>query len=292
MAYLPFPRMLQLETTPKCNATCVICPNDQIQGREEMPMDTIEKIIHDCEGRGLDELHPFFTNEPLMDTRLMQVFDLAQEYLPGTGIHLYSNMSLMTERHAYKMLEYSNFKFIAFSLDGATQDVFEKMRPGLAWDKVRKNCDRFLELRSELGRKDVHVKVVLTKTADNEVDVPAFQEMWADRVDEIMVMGCDGRNALGKYTPEEREGKAGWYSQDPRWPCRQHRCHQHSMYVLSNSNVVLCCKDILGHTIVGNLERESVEEIWKGETMYKLRKKLDHGIYDEEACKRCPMMGP
>ena len=114
MSYEPFPKMLQIETHTRCNATCSICPNDQLT-RPEMTTEAFHKIIDDCVGKEVREIHPFFTNEPLMERRLWDFMDLIHDKLPETGVHLYSNMSLMSLRNAEMLLNRLNFKFMAYS---------------------------------------------------------------------------------------------------------------------------------------------------------------------------------
>ena len=290
MTYEPFPQMLQVETATKCNATCFICPNSQIK-RAPMETAVFKRIIDDCVGKGVREIHPFFTNEPLMERRLWEFMDYCDLHIPEAGIHLYTNASLLTERTARRLLGQPNFRFIAFSLDGATTDTFEMMRPGLQWAKVKENCDRFLALRLELGRSnDVHVKTVLTRVRQNEQDVEAFEAMWKGRVDEVMVHGSDGRAGIG-FNQDEGGERAGWWKNDPRWPCRAHRCHHHSMYILSTGECVPCCKDWNGATVIGNITEASVEEVWNSDSYAAIRRKLDAGVFDEAACKLCPLLG-
>ena len=289
MNYEKFPRFLQIETHTRCNATCFICPNDQLT-RPDMTTEAFYKIINDCKGKGVQEIHPFFTNEPLMERRLWGFMDYIQGQLPEAGIHLYSNMSLMTLKNAENLLRRDNFKFIAFSLDGASKEIFEKMRPGLNWEKVWTNTKNFLDLRADMGRSDVHTKAVMTLTPDNECDEAAFKRMWSGAVNEVMVMGSDGRARLGNDW-QKTQVKSKAYKNDPRWPCRAHRCHTHSMYILSNGDTVPCCKDFDGQTRIGNVLETSVEEVWNSERMNEIRAKLDAGIYDEKACRLCPLWG-
>lgn len=289
---MDFPKFLQLETTVSCNAECTICPNQFIT-RDDMPTEHIYNILSQLRNEPLmKSINPFFTNEPFMDKRMWDIIEYCRDEIPHAQVEFYSNMSLLTERLSERLLSYPNFKYIAFSLDGATEEVFNVARYPLKWDKVKRNCDTFLELRKKMNRNDVHVKVVMTATPQNQQDVPAFKEMWKDRVDEIMVFGSDSRAFLGSNIRKAREaGKLGLFNNDPRWPCRNHKCHQHSMYILSNGDVTPCCKDWNSQTVLGNAFETPLREIWHSDRFNQLREKLDQGIYDEKACALCPMMG-
>ena len=294
MPYLETPRMLQVETTVKCNATCITCPNsfEVVQRRGEMSDAVLDAIIEEANDfPNLEEFHPFFTAEPLMDRRLFSIMDRVD-----ADIHLYTNGQLLNERMARRLLDRENFKFIAFSLDGATKEVFEKVRPGLKYETVVANAERFLRLKSEMGREDVHVKTVMTSNMVNRGDIEPFKVMWnRPGVDEVMVHGSDGRAGMDNPARElasDGDDKVGAFQNDPRWPCRRHRCHEHSMYILSNGDVVPCCKDATGMTVIGNVATDGgLRAVWNSDRFGEIRAKLDAGLYDESACKACPFWG-
>lgn len=57
--------------------------------------------------------------------------------------------------------------------------------------------------------------------------------------------------------------------------------------VLSNGEVVLCCKDYEGHTSVGNIKIKNLSDILSTNKVRNIRRNLRRGIPILEACKRC-----
>lgn len=263
-APIPFPKQLQLETTTRCNATCPICPNREM-GDTDMPTEMIHKIIRDCKGKKLESIHPFFTNESFMDKRFHEIIEFINEELPETSITIYTNGQLLTEKNANFILDH-NLKYIAFSIDGATKEVYDKVRPGLNFDKVCSNVEQFLEiLANHPRRSEVYTKVTTVTTDDNIAELPAIQERWRGKVDEVQAIGCDGRGQMGY-----EQGLHSFY-RNPRWACYQ---TMEQMYVRFNGECVLCCKDAYGMTVVGNAFEQSLEEIWLGEPYRQARAHL------------------
>ena len=61
-----FPRSILVETTLRCPADCIFCPNKKITGRPvDMPWELFRHIVDDCRDRGVEECHPFINGEPL-----------------------------------------------------------------------------------------------------------------------------------------------------------------------------------------------------------------------------------
>ena len=58
-----------------------------------------------------------------------------------------------------------------------------------------------------------------------------------------------------------------------------------------NGDVVLCCYDIAGQFVLGNIMKESISEIWNNLEYRKLRKNIFEKNYPS-LCKKCKMISP
>ncbi len=280
---LAYPRMIQLETSTACNGHCRICPNDNLH-RKPMGMVRIKHILDQLDSQPVSEIHPFFTNEPLASLQhLRLVLSYVENHMPSTGVYLYTNGSLLTEEAAKMLLRYRCFRYMAFSIDGYRAETRRLMRPGCDPVLVDANIDRFMRLMHEAHR-GIHIKAVMTVTRDNEAETDDFNAHWRSKgVNEIMVFGSDGRALMG-----DGDNKAGTHRQNPRWPCMDMRCTDTNLYILCNGDVVPCCKDATGLTVLGNVFQDSIETIWHGEKYNALRDDLRLGQYDNwAACKAC-----
>jgi len=270
-----FPSSILVETTLRCPADCVFCPNKKITDRPlDMPWTVFSKIVNECRGRWVEELHPFINGEPLACPYLKDALALISRELPGTAVHIYTNGYLLDER-AGEMLLKHNVREVHFSIDGVSKQVYEHHRRGLIYERVMANVMGFL------ARAAKHVprpgtRVVLTMTPDNEVEVPAFRRLWEGLVDVVDVIPCDGRGG---------EGRLPAYMDARRMGCFH---VPYRTYILTDGSVVACCKDWAGYTVLGNVTEQSLESIWNSAEYRRLRADIPRGHFARyEVCRRC-----
>ncbi|MBN1433985.1 SPASM domain-containing protein [Candidatus Fermentibacterales bacterium] len=61
-----------------------------------------------------------------------------------------------------------------------------------------------------------------------------------------------------------------------------------SMTVCWDGKVVPCCRDLNAELIVGDLNRQTIEEVWRGETLTRLRRLHAQGRHREiDLCEPC-----
>lgn len=89
---------LEVEISSPCNLRCETCPNrDNERPTMELPMGVIASMVDELEVIGFEgTFSPHFYNEPLMDSRLVDILRLVREKLPRVTINLFTNFTLMT----------------------------------------------------------------------------------------------------------------------------------------------------------------------------------------------------
>ena len=139
-----FPEGILLETTLRCPADCIFCPNKKIDTRlKDMPWELFKKIVDECQGKGLKELYPFINGEPLACPYFEDELEYVSRVLPDTSILVYTNGALLDERKSAVLLS-NNVREIHFSVDGVSKGVYEKLRRGLVYEQVIANILEFL----------------------------------------------------------------------------------------------------------------------------------------------------
>jgi MoaA/NifB/PqqE/SkfB family radical SAM enzyme len=275
MSHLSFPRSVLVETTLRCPADCIFCPNKKITGRPiDMPWELFTKIVDDCRGKGLAGFHPFINGEPLASPYLEDALDYISRTLPEAAIHIYTNGYLLDDSIAAMLLRY-NVREVHFSIDGLSKQVYEQHRRGLVYEKVIANVRGFLT-RLESYPGQVGTRVVFTMTPDNESEAPAFRQFWEGLVGTVDILPCDGRGGEGRLPAYMNAQKMG--------------CFQVAgcTYILSDGTAVLCCKDWAGYTVLGNVNTDSLQSIWNSPEYRRLREDISRGIFtDCEVCRRC-----
>ena len=253
-----FPSCIYLETSVRCNAKCPICPSPHLR-RPDMPFLAARRIIDQCVGHQVDELHPFQYADPLVWPHLIALLEYARKKLPNTKHILYCNGGLLTEEMARALIGVP-IDSITFSIDGATKAVYEAHRPPLVFETVRDNVLRFLEINEQAGHP-VHTRAHFTFTKRNEHERNAFYEFWADKADEVTFHECDSR-------AEQFGGEKRYYTQASIEPCAQ---PFNGLFVHSNGNVAMCCIDSKPDAVLGNVNEQSIEDIWHGPELTYIR---------------------
>ena len=272
---MEFPSSILVETTLRCPADCVFCPNKKINTRpRDMPWELFRKIVDECRGRGVKEFYPFINGEPLACPYLEDALDYVSRTLPDTSIGIYTNAYLLdAEKSA--LLFRNNVTEVHFSIDGVSKKVYEEHRRGLVYERVMANVMDFL-VRCRQQPGEIATRVVLTLTPGNKKEVSAFRRLWKGLVDVVDVIPCDGRGG---------EGRLSAYTDFRLWGCFH---VPYRTYILSDGSVVPCCKDWAGYTVLGNVAQDSLYSVWNSPDYLRLRDEISRGIFSNfEVCRRC-----
>jgi radical SAM protein with 4Fe4S-binding SPASM domain len=265
------PEIVQIESTNICNAKCVFCPRDEMHRRQGiMSLDLFRKIVDECAALGITHVRVHNYGEPFVDRKLVEKVRYAkQKGIKEVG--MISNGSLITEQVARGMID-AGLDAINISVDASGKDVFESTRIGLKYDKVIANIERLVRLRAESGRR--HPKLILSFVRqNNSADEQAFIEHWRKIADKIHI--TDLHNWGG--TLHQRS--------DVNYPCYRPWL---TFTVLWDGRVSLCCADFDGRTILGDLNTETIEQIWNNERYRAVRREhLESGGPD--VCRACDL---
>lgn len=265
------PEIVQIESTNICNAKCVFCPRDEMQRRQGiMTVELFRKIVDECADLGITHIRMHNYGEAFMDRKLVEKVRYAKQ----RGIRevgMISNGSLITEPVARGMIE-AGLDAINISVDASGKEVFEATRIGLKYDKVIANIERLLRLRTESGKR--RPKLILSFVRqNNSADESAFIEHWRSIADKIHV--TDLHNWAGTLNTKS----------DVNYPCYRPWL---TFTVLWDGRVSLCCADFDGKTILGNLNTQTIAEVWNAEPYRNVRREhLESGGPD--VCRACDL---
>jgi hypothetical protein len=269
LQYSDTPRALQIETNLACNAKCPFCPYSHMERGPKFMEDWIWKKIVD-ETRGLGIIYrPFLINEPLSERRLAAIMRYIKEDATAR-IEINSNGGLMTEKRAAEVLD-AGLDVARFSVDGFSRETYEPARPGVDYDAVVRNVNRFVELRDK-GGYECFVEVRMIDMPENRHEHAAYTEYWKPRVDDVLIVPLYRWPWEGQEKPVMK-------------PCLK---ILDEMFFYTDGTAPLCCWDSAGRGLVGDVKKESVLDIWNGVTMRAMRDLLNLGRRDLiHLCSRC-----
>ena len=252
---------LDIETYNVCNFRCTMCPYpDMTREKMLMSMDLFKKIIDDAVKNNIGEVCLNFYNEPFLDPLLFERI----EYVKSKGLKVMfnSNGSLLTGEKINALLD-TSLDSISFSFDAATKEAYEKTRVGGDFNRTKNNILELIRERNRRGLKKPFVIIYFVAQNDNFQEISKFKSFWKEYCDRVNIGWVDARRTEG-LLPEDLKIRK---SRDI-YPCRS--IFQH-MLVMSSGKVALCCFDYDGSIVLGDLNEQSINEVWNSDKIKGIR---------------------
>lgn len=265
-----------VETTAKCNLYCPMCPREtHPQPKSDMTTEVFERLVTEA-GETAEHMMLIGLGEPFMDPAIFRRIEFC--HLHSISTLLSTNGTFLDEALSAKVLD-SPLEQITLSFDGAKKETFEFYRKGAKFEKVRDNFVQFARMKHE-RKSRLQVVVQMVQMDGNASEVPDFLAFWSGLagVDQVRIK-ADETNLM--------HPDAGHESSEWKHPC--HYLWRGPMYVKQDGNVYPCCQSyMLDGAPVGNLERDSLVQIWNSEGMQQLRSLHASGRAGEiDMCARC-----
>ena len=275
----PFPTFTQFETSTTCNASCLMCPHKKMTRKGTAQWSTISKIIREAAPKS-GSLCPFLMQEPMLEPRLHSILANIKQNNPSCNIVVYSNMATLHPQ-IENIIRDNLLDELHISFYGPTKELYTKWQSPLNWEQTQENIKRFYELRGKHGKTKpviyLHVITVpelvnnfkeykIQKYVDQAVLVP-YDTFHGDMPD----LAGDQTKYLG--APAERT------------PCMRLWT---SLNVHFDGTVVPCCIDYNELVKLGNVNTQTLEEIWNSEPFRLMRLKHAQGKWNEiPLCRDC-----
>ncbi len=263
------PKYIQIETTIICNASCWFCPQHKATRRPKIMEEKVwKKIIDDTRGLGIT-YRPFLLNEPFVDARMPEIVRYIKQD-PTARVEFNSNGEALSPKKADEIID-AGVDLIKFSVDGIRKETFNESR-GISYEKVYANVENFIHAANQADRKiDTVVRMIqFPNTEQEQIDFELYWQAINPTAVEF--------TQLYSYP---------WESQTEalNLPCIK---IINEMFVYVNGQVTLCCWDTSERGVVGDVNDESVLDIWNGKKLNHCRELLDQGKRSEILlCSRC-----
>ncbi len=276
-SYLPL--RIWIEPTNFCNLKCILCPqNSDTSERGYMDLGLFTKIIDEVKGSVYD-VNLCHRGESLFHPKIMEMI----EYTNRSGIHtrLHTNATIMTEKVSRQLLE-TELDLISFSLDGYDKETYEKFRIGANFEVVLDNIITFLKLKKKMKRKKPYtiIQVIEPQEFSKSVEEREAFRHYFDHLAIDKVYVKRPHNWAGNVPGEGEVSSSRTYS-----PCTF--CW-YALTILWDGTVLICPQDYFVKTPLGNVSSSSLTEIWNGEEIKKLRRKMINGeVRKLDPCRHC-----
>lgn len=291
---LGLPTTLSIEPTTSCNLRCPECPSGLRSFTRPTGMlqaDLYQKVIDQAAGH-LTWLHLYFQGEPFLHPQFLALAKYANQRKIFTSTS--TNAHYLSEKVVLEILV-SGLKQLIVSMDGISQEIYEKYRVGGSLEKVKMGLALLLEERKKEDKKFPRVILQFLVTGQNEHQIPSLKN-WAKEigVDELQLKTTqiyDFENGselipsdLGysRYIPD---GNGKWKLKKEI----ENKCWRmwQGAVVTWDGKVVPCCFDKDAQHVMGDLQIEEMDKVWFSEKYQHFRGQLLQDRSQIEICQNC-----
>ena len=279
---IPGPSALMVETTVRCNLLCPMCPRTGADyPNADLPDELLWPLLESHARLGGDHVYLYGLGEPLMDSRIWEI--VGRCHALGLGTVLSTNGTLLPAARRKELLDAAP-DHVLIGLDGATAATYATYRVGGKFERVVENVRAMAA--DKVARKGQTALVVqFIRMRDNAHEVEAFRRQWRGvaGIDEVRVKEED----IG--LPEHRTYAVDGASR--RAPC--HFPWRGAMLVRYTGDVFPCYHFGSVGTPIGNLRDTTLDALWDGPAMRRLRELHAARRAGEDAvCATCPAPRP
>lgn len=271
------PRLVCVETTNYCNATCVFCPNNALSRKKQhMSDDLFAKIIEDCREFPLKAIEPFMQGDPFSDPKIMDRMEHIRSRLPETKLRLYTNGYALTPKRIDQLIGLG-IDHLYISLNTLDPHKYEEVM-GLKLARTLENMAYLTDAsrRSKVAGKITFRMTRLEHTTLAEQDT--FIAYCKERGVRPMIVG------LFNY-----KGDIQSPLPVPSYACE----HITRVDILASGKVTLCCMDQDGEYSWGDVTTSSVLEVYRGAIAARYREMHRTGKRAAiEPCGTCNLFWP
>ncbi|MBN2039026.1 MAG: spiro-SPASM protein [Spirochaetes bacterium] len=247
------PSYLEIELTGSCMLDCLFCYRNTLQRkRPDMGIDLFKKILKDMETFKLPYSVCFGgSGEPLMHKNFYEFLELARNDKVQNIVIETNGILADTNFKNYIVNNNDERIRIVFNINGLDSETYSAIHNKDYFDIVFKNI---ISIKENITT-DNNIYIQIMKINETEAFLDRFYDFWEKY--KIPIILQKQNTYLGKIqdrnysdlTPLERT---------PCWHL------QRDLNVLSDGTVTFCKQDVNGDYARGNLNNESIEELFTG----------------------------
>jgi MoaA/NifB/PqqE/SkfB family radical SAM enzyme len=274
-----------------CMFACKMCPysqkdiQDMYKEKSEMDIETLKNIVKNVPN------DPFFSfdissiGETLEFKKIGEFIAYIKQEKPLVKTIISTNALLLTKSMGKSLIE-SGLDYIQFSLFAGNEEDHMFITESDSYEKVKKNIIQFKELKASMNSRTPLTQTFMIEAIETQAKIESFLEEWSEYVDEAFIrpMYNIGKTIDGLTPPYEESIPS------KRYPCI---IPWYATSIVSNGDVLGCYSfnwDVneRDEMVIGNINEQTLEEIWQSKKFKKLRKAhIEQKLDNYNVCKNC-----
>ena len=249
---MQLPKRVTIELTNRCNRACAGCPRHQMRyPLGDMNETLFKTILKQLPGE--TTVVPFFRGEPTLHPKFS---DLLPELHRFSNVQLATNGDYLTHENKRAILE--NVTFLSVSLHKFQLPV------ETAW----------LPFLHEARDRGLNTQISIVEPELPQKWRGHFTREWLKHADRVRIYEMHSKNGFGSLTKKSCVE-----------PCRK---PFEEMVVYWDGKVGLCNHDWNASSLIADLNKQSIEEVWNSQVYKSIRFHHELGWRKNvEACKNC-----
>jgi radical SAM protein with 4Fe4S-binding SPASM domain len=291
MKGLPF--SVSIEPTTACNLRCPECPSGLrsfTRPTGNLKKEFFESFIQENH-KHLINLTFYFQGEPFIHNSFLDMVRYASSHRVFTTTS--TNGHFLTKSTCEEVI-HSGLDRILISIDGANQDTYVQYRKEGKLDKVIEGTQNLIEAKKLHGKgPEVVFQFLVVRPNEHEIEeVQALgKRLGVDRVALKTAQIYDFENGSpliperDKYSRYKKGPDGKYHIKNPL----DDQCWKmwHSCVITWDGKVVPCCFDKDAKHVMGDLNEQSLSEIWQGKNYNRFRNAILNSRSQIDICKNC-----
>lgn len=288
------PFSIAIEPINQCNLNCPECPTGNGSLSREKSIIDIEtnRQIIDELGKYLFSILYYFQGEPFMNKGLFEMIKYASKNKIFTICS--TNGHFLNQNNAEKIVK-SGLDKLIISLDGITSETYQIYRKNGDFNKVVDGIKTLVAIKKRLKSltPQIVIQFIVFKSNQHQIaDLNSFaKKLGADKVVIKTAQINDFINGniqtpdIKKYS-RYKKNKNGTYSIKSK--LKNHCWRMWSNPVITSSGyIAVCCFDKNVQFSIGNINKNSFQDIWHSENYNKFRQIIFRNRKAIDICTNC-----
>jgi len=241
LALLNSEPFFDVELSSKCNANCIMCPRNKLTRKHElMSLDAIKTLSGWFPADAKVMLCGL--GEPLLNRNIH--FLISSLKARNLEVGITTNGFLLTE-DVVKLIVKDGISLIQVSFNGSTEKIYSSIMKNSCFDSVVKNL-RYL---AKIKPPELTVKLAVTIQEKNKDDIEGIKKFASSLGFEVFLRNIHSRSGALALANTQVNNSAG--------------CGilPKVTFIAANGDVLSCCQDLGGKFILGNVNKNSFEEV-------------------------------
>ncbi len=290
------PYAISVEPINICNLKCPECPTgiDLLKRPKGKISNLNFKNILNEIGNQLWYINLYFQGEPYLHPDLFKLIKTAKQ--KNIIVETSTNAQFLTVENAEKTV-LSGLDFIVISIDGITQEIYEKYRIGGYLNNVIEGINNLVAAKEKYKSSKPYIIGQFLAFNHNEHQIEEFKNIAKKlKINKTSIKTAQIYNFTNKANILPTKQSLSRYKADNKGKVTikgtlKERCFKQwsSNVITWDGNVVPCCFDKDAKYNMGNIYNNNFSDIYNNKKYYNFRNKILKHQKSIDICRNCPI---